>query len=305
MIWQSISCACQLLCNHLFKHPNQNSWIINIPDDCIQSLCRHLVPAGHRTHCDCEWINVCSSRQSCCSRSELAVAALRLLTLRAKHFLNQVELSGRVIGLSTVQCNRRDSWRPLCPLGPASAVWSPALQRLCPSERHRAVHHHIPRHELYSAALHIYCCNYCHILALIFWALRSRPCFSGCFSLGVVSVHIYVMSGGAGRWRCFVSVVYSGLEHVKYWIFRAVGVAYVRGCKYDVLWCQVKVKCLLLSSQKLVFLLHLLLMICVEATCVLSVLVEERRELSENVGNWRLLEALNMTKTRHFLPCLL
>lgn len=50
-------------------------------------------------------------------------------------------------------------------------------------------------------------------------------------------------------------------------------------------------------------------MICVDATCILvlqltyKIFAEERRELSENVWNWRLLEALNIKKTRHFLSC--
>lgn len=62
------------------------------------------------------------------------MAVLIHLTLSAKHFITQVELSGRVTGLSTVHCNRRDSWRPLYPLCPASAVWSQGSQRLCQSE---------------------------------------------------------------------------------------------------------------------------------------------------------------------------
>ncbi len=93
------------------------------------------------------------------------MAPLILLTLSAKHFITGVEFSGRVIGLSTVRCSGRYSWRPLCPLCPSSAVWSQALQTLCWLEQHRAVHHHTLRNVLRSTSLH--CCNYCHLLALV------------------------------------------------------------------------------------------------------------------------------------------
>lgn len=80
------------------------------------------------------------------ARFSLQCQYLYFWLLSAKHFIKQVELSCRVIGLSTVQCGE-DSWRPLCPLCPASAVWAQ-------SEQHRALHHHTLRHVLYCSTLH-------------------------------------------------------------------------------------------------------------------------------------------------------
>lgn len=91
------------------------------------------------------------------SKSSVLAHSTYTFDFKCQTFVVWVQLSAGVIGLFTEHCNRRDSWRPLRPLGPASAVYSGEQQ----AGGRRAHHHTVRRnsqHSLSAAVITVTLC---------------------------------------------------------------------------------------------------------------------------------------------------